>query len=145
MSRELYASLIMIMCFVPHEPIDRTDLAHMRQRMLCHIVSGGSVLSGLHELMHSPAMQPGRSPSPIDREMSYSAQISRISSQCVYAKFSVWSSRHSCTCTDPLKPTPMTGCRQLLGSLLGHYAFHPTSCFAEVSFEPENAAMQTLP
>ena len=42
-------------------------------------------------------MQPGRRPSPMDSEMSYSAQMSRISSQCMYAKFSVWSSRHSCT------------------------------------------------
>ena len=33
----------------------------------------------------------------MDSEMSYSAQMSRISSQCMYAKFSVWSSRHSCT------------------------------------------------
>ena len=33
----------------------------------------------------------------MDSEMSYSAQMSRILSQCMYAKFSVWSSRHSCT------------------------------------------------
>lgn len=44
----------------------------------------------------APAMQPGRRPSPMDSEMSYSAQMSRISSQCVNAKFSVWSRRHSC-------------------------------------------------
>ena len=35
------------------------------------------------ELSSLPAMQPGRSPSPMDREMSYSAQMSRMSSQCV--------------------------------------------------------------
>ncbi len=32
----------------------------------------------------------------MDRETSYLRQMSRMSSQCSYAKFSVWFSRHSC-------------------------------------------------
>ena len=48
----------------------------------------------------------------MDREMSYSAQMSKISSQCVYAKFSVWSNRHSCTGTGNSQYSISCECRR---------------------------------
>jgi len=73
----------------------------------------------------APAMQPGRRPSPMDSEMSYSAQMSRISSQCVNAKFSVWSRRHSCapslSTSAHAWPAARAAQRRGCGSKLAHW------------------------
>ena len=55
------------------------------------------------------AMQPGLRPSPMEMAMSYSRQMSKMSSQCSYAKFSLWSIRASLAWMEPpLETIPVT-------------------------------------